>query len=183
MAALCARSRGKSLARSGRLQLLSAVLFSLAVTAAASAAPAPSEPIVVNLDQARLVQLPDRAATVVVGNPLIADLSIQPGGLAVVTGKGYGATNFIVLDKAGAVLSEKIVEVQGPSDPIVVVYRGITKQTYSCTPECSRRITLGDTGSDLFDGTVDKDYFTKTLEQTVTRNAQASGAGAMTSGR
>ena len=31
-----------------------------------------------------------------IGNPLIADLSIQPGGLAVITGKGYGATNFIV---------------------------------------------------------------------------------------
>ena len=90
------------------------------------------------------MQLPDRAATVVVGNPLIADLSIQPGGLAVITGKGYGATNFIVLDRHGAVLTEKTIEVTGPSDKTVVVYRGTDRETYSCTPDCSRRITLGD---------------------------------------
>ena len=53
------------------------------------------------MDQARLVQLPERAANVVIGNPLIADVSIQPGGLTVVTGKSYGATNFIVTDKNG----------------------------------------------------------------------------------
>ena len=45
------------------------------------------------------MQLPERASTIVVGNPLIADLTIQPGGLAVITGKGYGATNFVVLDR------------------------------------------------------------------------------------
>ena len=44
---------------------------------------APPDTIVVFLDQARLVQLPDRAANLVIGNPLIADLSIQPGGLTV----------------------------------------------------------------------------------------------------
>ncbi len=53
------------------------------------------------------MKLPDRAATVVIGNPLIADLAIQPGGIAVVTGKGYGGTNVIVMDRAGVVLTEK----------------------------------------------------------------------------
>lgn len=176
MAALWVRGR----ARLSPRNLLSALVIAIAVTKPAVAAP--NEPIIVPLDQAKLLQLPDRASTVVVGNPLIADLTIQSGGLAVVTGKGYGATNFIVLDKTGAVLTEKIVEVQGPSDDTVVVYRGVTHQTYSCTPDCSRRITLGDTGTDQFDGSTDKDYFAKTLEQTVTRNAQAMGAGALTSG-
>jgi hypothetical protein len=135
------------------------------------------QPIVVPVDNARLIKLPERAATVVIGNPLIADLSIQPGGLAVITGKGYGATNVIVLDKAGAVLNEQIVEVLGPLDPTVVVYRGVTRQTYSCAPDCERRITLGDTGTDFFDGTVDKDYFAKTLGQSTTRDNQALAAG------
>ena len=48
---------------------------------------------------------------------------------------------------------EKSVEVKGPRDPIVVVYRGVSRNTYSCTPECAPRITLGD----------DSDYFNKTL--------------------
>jgi len=145
---------------------------------------AAAEPIAVLLDQATVLQLPDRATTVVVGNPLIADLSIQPGGLAVITGKGYGATNFIALDRSGAVLMEKTVEVKGPSDPTVVVYRGPTRQTYSCTPDCSPRIALGDTGQDDFDKDSKNyvDFFAKTILQAATRNKQAAEAGAMASG-
>ncbi len=180
MAALCARGRAKL----SPLHLLSAVWLSIAIAAPAAAAPAPNDPIVVVLDQARILQLPDRAATVVVGNPLIADLSIQPGGLAVITGKGYGATNFIVMDKTGAVLTEKIVEVEGPSDKTVVVYTGQTRQTYSCTPDCSPRITLGDNGIKDFDKEtlIYNDFFASALIQATTRNAQAAGAGALSSG-
>ena len=152
-------------AAAGRAVWLAAALCLFPLVAAAQ----PGEAIPVELDQARLIKIPERAATVVIGDPLIADLSIQPSGLAVITGKGYGATNMIVLDKDGAVLAEHMVVVRGPSDPIVVVYRGDTRETYSCTPECSPRITLGDDG----------DYFNKTLDQSTTRNNQAMAAGAL----
>jgi hypothetical protein len=160
---------------------LAALLFLIPLVVPAAAA----EPIDVALDQATVLQLPDRAKTVVVGNPLIADLSVQPGGLAVVTGKGYGATNFIALDRNGAVLMEKTVEVKGPSDPTVVVYRGPTRQTYSCTPDCSPRITLGDTGKDDFDQPTQlyNDFFARTLKQVSDRNTQAAAAAAVSSGR
>ena len=176
MSASCAR--GGAIA--GPLHWLAAILSLVSVVLPAAAA----EPITVALDQATVLQLPDRANTVVVGNPLIADLSVQPGGLAVVTGKGYGATNFIALDRSGAVLMEKTVEVKGPSDATVVVYRGPTRQTYSCTPDCSPRITLGDTGKEDFDKETQlySDFFAKTLGQTATRNTQAATAGAMSSG-
>jgi Flp pilus assembly secretin CpaC len=142
--------------------------FLLLLAASVLSASAGSEPIVVFLDQARVMKLPDRAATVVVGNPLIADISIEPGGIGVITGKGFGATNFIVMDKGGTVLMEKAVEVTTPVDKTVVVYRGVNQETYSCTPICERRITLGDF----------PDYFDKTINQTVTRNSQAVGAAA-----
>jgi hypothetical protein len=93
--------------------------------------------IEVILDQARLIKLPDRVSTLVVGNPVVADAAVQAGGWMIITGKGYGLTNIIALDRAGAVLMEKTVEVQGPRD-VVVVYRGIERATYSCTPECER---------------------------------------------
>ena len=148
---------------SGRAVCLAAALCLVAFVASAQ----PNEVIPVDLDQARLIKLPERAATVVIGDPLIADLSIQPGGLAVITGKGYGATNVIVLDKNGAVLAEHSVLVRGPSDPTVVVYRGVARETYSCASECFRRITLGDDG----------DYFDRTLDQAMSRNHQAQAAG------
>jgi Flp pilus assembly secretin CpaC len=143
---------------------LSAALCAIALTSAASA----SDQITVPLDKARILHLPDRASTIVIGNPLIADLSIQPGGLAVITGKSYGETNFVVLDRAGVVLTEKNVEVTVSNDQSsVVVYRGAERETYSCAPECSRSVSLGDA----------PDIFEATMKQITNRNSQAAGAG------
>jgi len=155
--------------RGGRLVAGLVVGLVAALAGAIVAAPArAAEPIVVQLDRAGIIKVPERAVTVVIGNPLIADLTLEPHGLAVITGKGYGATNVIVLDKDGGVLAEHTIEVKGPVDPTVVVYRGVDRETYACAPECERRITLGDT----------PDYFDKTLAQTGTRNGQAMAAGA-----
>ena len=87
-----------------------------------------ANPIAVNVDQARLVKLPARVATIVVGNPLIADVALQAGGVIVVTGKGYGATNFIAMDRAGEVLVDRVIQVEGPTDQLVTVYRGIDRE-------------------------------------------------------
>ena len=116
------------------------------------------------LDHAKLVKLPERATTIVIGNPLIADAAPQPGGLMVMTGKGYGTTNLIALDANGNILLEKRVQVRGPSLDTVVVYKGVNRETYSCTPTCAPRIVPGDFPA----------FFTQSLGQTTTRNTQAS---------
>jgi hypothetical protein len=103
----------------------------------------------------------------VVGNPLIADIALQPGGQVVITGKGYGRTNIIALDRNGKVLMDRDVQVNGPSKDVVVMYRGINRETYSCAPQCERRITLGD----------EPKYFDSTLSQTSNRSGQAQGQG------
>jgi hypothetical protein len=121
--------------------------------------------ISVILDQARLVKLPDRVATIVVGNPVIADAAVQSGGWMVITGKSYGLTNLVALDRSGAVLLEKTIEVQGPQN-VVVVYRGVERDTYSCSPECSRQLTLGDGNA----------FFEVIAGQITARNALAAGA-------
>src|SRR5262252_1830810 len=122
------------------------VLVAAAVLAlpAASLAESVADAIAVNVDQAKLVKLPGKVATIVVGNPMIADVTLQPGGMIVVTGKGYGATNFIALDRAGEVLVDRIIQVEGPTDQLLTVYRGVQRESYSCMPICQRRVTLGD---------------------------------------
>jgi Flp pilus assembly secretin CpaC len=125
-----------------------------------------SKSIAVNVDQAKLVRLPPKVATIVVGNPLIADITLQPGGLMVVTGKGYGATNFIAMDRAGEVLVDRIIQVEGPTDQLVTVYRGTQRESYSCMPVCQRRVTLGDGDS----------YFKSAMDQAGSLSNQASGA-------
>jgi hypothetical protein len=124
--------------------------------------------IAVNVDQARLVKLPARVATIVVGNPLIADVALQAGGILVVTGKGYGATNFIAMDRTGEVLVDRQIQVEGPTDQLITVYRGIDRESYSCMPICQRRITLGDGDT----------YFKSAMDQAGTLSGQASGSAA-----
>ena len=124
--------------------------------------------IAVNVDQARLVKLPARVATIVVGNPLIADVALQAGGVMVVTGKGYGATNFIAMDRSGEVLVDRTIQVEGPTDQLITVYRGIDRESYSCMPVCQRRVTLGDGEA----------YFKSAMDQAGTLSGQAAGSAA-----
>lgn len=145
---------------------LLALCAAIAVGAFGTAGAARAADINVILDQARLVKLPDRAATIVIGNPVVADASVQAGGWMIITAKGYGTTNVIALDRTGAILMEKTIEVQPPQD-VVVVYKGIDRETYSCTPECSRRLTLGD-------GTA---FFNMTGGQITARNSLSAGSG------
>jgi Flp pilus assembly secretin CpaC len=124
--------------------------------------------IAVNVDQAKLVRLPTSVATIVVGNPLIADVTLQTGGMIVVTGKGYGATNFIAMDRSGEILVDRVIQVEGPTDQLVTVYRGVERESYSCLPICQRRVTLGDGES----------YFKSTIDQAGSLSGQASGGAA-----
>jgi Flp pilus assembly secretin CpaC len=130
--------------------------------------------IAVNVDQAKLVRLPGRVATIVVGNPLIADVTLQTGGVMVVTGKGYGATNFIAMDRSGEILVDRIIQVEGPTDQLVTVYRGVERESYSCMPICQRRVTLGD-GETYFKSTIGQ---AGSLSSQASDNAAAAGKSA-----
>jgi hypothetical protein len=155
-----------------RARLLSSrIVLRLAIVAGVSlfgSVVASAEPIGVIVDQATIVKLPEKVATLVVGNPLIADVSLQPGGTMIVTGRGYGATNVVAIDRGGAVLLDRMIQVEAPTEKLVTVFRGVNRETYSCTPVCQQRITLGD-------GT---DYFRSTLDQAGSRNSSAAGAPA-----
>ena len=123
-----------------------------------------AEKIVVMTDRAKIIKLPDRTKTVIVGNPIVADVTIGKDGLVVLTGKSFGSTNLIALDAAGAVLNESTVEVQQASENLVVMQRGMDRETYSCTPTCMPTVALGD----------DPKYFTDTGAASSTRNKLAT---------
>ena len=119
------------------------------------------------VDRAKVIRLPERTQTVVIGNPAIADVAIQRGGLVVVTGKSYGTTNLIALDSTGAMLAESNVSVAAPSDNILVVQRGFERQSYSCTPLCQPSVVLGDSNT----------YFSDNRGQAESRNQFANQRG------
>jgi len=147
-----------------RRRLIRVWAWTIIFAATLGAPAAQADTVTVNVDQALVMKLPERVATIVIGNPLIADAALQAGGVLIITGKGYGATNLLALDRSGRVVMDKTVQVLGASGgDLVVVYKGVERETYNCAPDCERRITLGDSQS----------YFNATLSESGARTGQA----------
>jgi Flp pilus assembly secretin CpaC len=142
--------------------------FLACMIAFASIAPAQAETVNIVLDQASILKLPEKVATIIIGNPSVADGSLQSGGLLVMTGKGYGATNLIALDSRGNALAEYALKVSAPKDGRVTIYRGVERETWSCVPNCERSVVLGDSQA----------YFETAISQAGARNGQSTGTGA-----
>ena len=92
--------------------------------------------IEVTMNQAKIVKLTRAADTIVVGNPAIADASVQDASTIVLTGKGFGVTNLVVLDRDGSPIIDEQVTVVRQAASSVRIYRRAQIQTMSCTPYC-----------------------------------------------
>jgi Flp pilus assembly secretin CpaC len=126
------------------------------------------ETLVVTIDQARVVNVPAGTEALIVGNAAIADLTLlKQGATMIITGKGFGETNFIALDATGNPLSQSLIRVVGGSNA-VTVQRGMSRQSYACAPpsrQCMPAVKLGD----------DADYFKDVAKQVTDHNTQATG--------
>lgn len=150
--------------RARRRAVVALVVLGAAVMACL---PARAETITVSLDQASVVKLPAQVSTIVVGNPLIADDTLQRGGILVITGKSYGSTNLVALDRNGNVIMDKTVQVLGsPGKELVTVYRGTERESYSCAPQCAPSAILGDSLT----------FFNNAMAESGARNSAATAS-------
>ncbi len=122
---------------------LAALLIALSPLAAAPAF-AESGPVSVKVNMARILKINAPAATVIIGNPGVADVTIQDPQTLVLTGKSYGQTNLIVLDDLGNPIADTMVEVIQAQGDLVTMYQGQSRTTLSCSPTCQPIIMLGD---------------------------------------
>lgn len=150
---------GLSVAR----RLVVAVSIGLA-SFAAGAEERQVETIALTMDQAKLVKLPSGADTIVVGNPSIADVSVQKNGVLVLTGRSAGRTNFIALNASGNIISESMVTVSAQTAGRVVVQRGLDQSSYDCAPLCLPTVALGD----------EDKHFGRSVDQAQRRDGMAS---------
>ncbi len=104
--------------------------------ASAIALPASAAGIEVVMNQAKIVKIAKPADTIVIGNPLIADASVQDATTIVLTGKGFGVTNLVILDSDGNPIVDEQVVVTRLAANSVRVYRRADVQTLSCAPYC-----------------------------------------------
>ncbi len=92
--------------------------------------------IEVTMNQAKIVKLARNADTIIIGNPDIADASVQDASTVVLTGKGFGVTNMVVLDEQGTPIIDEQITVSRATAASVRIYRRADVQTLSCTPYC-----------------------------------------------
>jgi len=112
--------------------LLTAVLAALGATSALA------EDLSVAKDQSKVVKLTGEATTVVVGNPAIADVTMQDSNTAFITGKGFGTTNVIAMDGEGRQIASFRIVVTSSTDRTVTLVKGNQQITLSCAPRCEQ---------------------------------------------
>lgn len=118
----------------------------LALVAFAAAGAAHARTISVPLDGTKLVRVPGNAASVAIGNPMIAGVAIDSSKTVFLTGRQWGKTNLFVLDAFGSTIMSVPIEVASENANTVVVFRGgpTTGLSYNCSNTCERTLNPGD---------------------------------------
>lgn len=116
--------------------LLSALLMPAMPAAAAM-------PLVLKTDQTQVMTMAQPPGTVVVGNPSIADITIE-GSQVFLHGKGFGTTNLIIFDQKGNVAYDFEVTVQSGATNDVAMYKAGQVYSYVCMPNCEGTLHVGD---------------------------------------
>ena len=98
----------------------------------------------VTMDEAKIARIPDGTVTLVIGNPIVADVTMLKGsGAMVVTGKGFGETNLIALDAQGNVLDEKTIRVVPTASTLARATRNGARKLF-LRAQCMPTVQLGD---------------------------------------
>ena len=142
----------KAIGRSNAAKTVVSVAIACAL-ATTGVAPAAADDLIVKYDQSQILRMPRNVTDFIIGNPSIADVSVQAADMLVVTGKSFGITNVIALDSQRNVIQEQRVIVVRDEARVVNVQKGIKRESYNCTPQCNPSLVVGD---DLtyFDGVV-----------------------------
>lgn len=124
-----------------------------------------ADSIEVTVDHAKVMRVSKPASTIIIGNPGIADATIQDATTLIITGKSFGVTNMIILGEDGEPIADTLLTVRAEAVNAVTVYRRTDRVTYSCSPNCERSLALGD----------DAGAFGEVQSQVQQRNSFAGG--------
>ena len=143
----------------------------------------------VELNKTEIVRLPGAAASVIVGNPKIADVTVQSSDLIFVVGRGYGETNLIILDQNGNTMMDADLQVVNSLPRSGVrLYNGKDRETYSCIPYCGPSPVLGDNPEFIGNNTSQEEEldtitaFTSSQPATTTGGVSESNFSSQTAG-
>ena len=143
------------------------VFLAAAALIAATPASAAGDSVALTLDEVHTLTFKTPVATVYVGNPTIADVTMLDARHAFVQGKGYGRTNIVALNRDNVqVFNAHITVVGAQNSGTVTLNRGAQRVTLTCTGgRCEPTPTPGD----------DQKAFDSASSQTGAHQAAARG--------
>ena len=105
-------------------------------------------PLTVQIDQSQLLTLQADPGTIIVGNPSIADVSIN-GRQMFIHGHSFGETNLMIFDTLGSKVADFELTVGNSASNQLTLYlgsatNGTARYTYSCAPTCEAAMMVGD---------------------------------------
>lgn len=138
-------------------------------------------PVTVFTDQTQMIALAQDPGTVVVGNPSIADVSVN-GRRVFMHGRGYGNTNITILDVQGNQLANFDVTVTHDAANEVAVFSATqnpteraSRSSFTCAPLCQKTVIAGD--SNIFFGEITAQNSSKLNSATGNTTAPVSAPG------
>lgn len=146
---------------------LTAILAFGAGLAALAATGAAASEFKVPMNETKPLHLSMPAATVIIGNPAIADVSVESTKLIYVMGRNYGTTNLVALDADGKTIVDMKLSVTAQGASAVTLTRGTGQLSYSCSPRCERVPAIGD----------NQESFDALMQQAASMNDAKTGAG------
>ncbi len=104
--------------------------------------------LTLELDQSQVITVNADPASIVVGNPSIADASIN-GRQIFIHGHSFGQTNLMVFDQAGNKLVDYELTISHNTSNQVAIFsstpdEGPARYSYSCVPNCEANMIPGD---------------------------------------
>jgi Pilus formation protein N terminal region len=105
-------------------------------------------PLTIEMDQSQLITVNAEPGSIVVGNPSIADASIN-GRQIFIHGHTFGQTNLMVFDSNGnKLLDFELTVAHNTSNQVALFastpYQGPLRYSYSCAPYCEANMVPGD---------------------------------------
>ena len=135
-------------------KLAQIAIISFAAIAAAQTATA--QQFTVEAHKTKQLKLRGQAATIVIGDPRVADIAVHDENLIFVTGRTFGTTNLLIYNADGKSIFNGDVVVTTNSSNFLSINRAGETNSYDCTPRCRSIVSIGD----------DQAYFDNVVSQT-----------------
>jgi len=135
-------------------KLAQIAVMGLATLAVAQTATA--QQFTVEAHKTKRLNLRGQAATIVIGDPRVADIAVHDENLIFITGRTFGTTNLLIYNADGKSIFDGDVVVTTNTSNFLSINRAGQTNSYDCTPRCRSIISIGD----------DSGYFGTVVQQT-----------------